>query len=75
MNLPHSRGRHGAIRRAQDRPELYTVANVVALIPHLSVTLFSLLYGTAVPPPFREGPFRWRSIKTRIIRSPDRGKP
>lgn len=58
MNLPHSRSeRYGAVRGAEERPELYTVANVVALIPHLSVTLFSLLYCTAVPPLSEKGPF------------------
>lgn len=45
------------LRGAEERPELYTVANVVALIPHLSVTLFSLLYYMAVPPLSEKGPF------------------
>lgn len=44
MNLPHSRERYGVVKGADGRPELYTVSNVVALIPYLSVTLFSLLY-------------------------------
>lgn len=46
-----------AVRGADERPELYTVANVVALIPHLSVTLFSLLYYTAESPLSEKGPF------------------
>lgn len=50
MNLPHSRERYGTVKGStEERPELYNMANAVALIPHLSVTLFSLLYCT-VPP-------------------------
>lgn len=46
MNLPHSRERCATVKGVDERPELYTVSNVVALIPYLSVTLFSLLYCT-----------------------------
>lgn len=58
MNLPHSREHYGAVKGStEERPELYNMANVAALIPHLSVTLFSLLYCTAVPPRSEKGPF------------------